>query len=123
MELRPHGLTAKLFARQTFSPNQHTINKYMSDKKVRRVNFWYSEFDRFREIAPCRNLPVLYPQKKHLTLALKLFRREPAITRFDYLFTPYHKLSHSFARLKGSDLLRHLRRIHPIHGKFTWFRV
>jgi hypothetical protein len=41
------------------------------------------EFDKFREIAPCRNFPVLYPQKKHVTLAQKLFRREPAITRFD----------------------------------------
>ncbi len=59
MELSPHSLTATLF----------------SD--------WYSEFDRFREIAPCRNLPVLYPQYEHVTLALKLFRREPAITRID----------------------------------------
>ena len=35
------------------------------------INFWYSEFDRIREIAPCRNLPVLYPQKKTLNASPK----------------------------------------------------
>jgi len=55
MELRPHSLTAVF-------------------------GLWYSEFNRFSDLATCPNLPVLYPQRKHTTLALKLFRREPAIT-------------------------------------------
>ena len=36
------------------------------------------------------------PIKQYYTLALKLFRREPAISRFDWLFTPIHKSSDVF---------------------------
>ena len=85
--------------------------------------FRYSEFDWFAEITPCANHPVLYPRKVQRTLSQKIFRREPAITKFDELFTPHHRSSDSFARLNGSGLLRQLRRIHPVHGKITWFRV
>ena len=46
-------------------------------------NPWYSEFDRTNEISPYLVLPVLYPQGDHTTLSQKIFRREPAITRFD----------------------------------------
>jgi len=59
------------------------ITSQMFGNKVERASFWYSEFDRFRDLSTCRDLPVLYPQKKHTTLAQKLFRREPAITKFD----------------------------------------
>src|SRR3989344_1490492 len=75
------------------------------------------------DIAACPILPVLYPQRKHLTLALKLFRREPAITRFDYLFTPYHKSSEDVVRSTGSDLHSAFAGLHPAHGKLTWLRV
>ena len=37
-------------------------------------------------------------------LALKLFRGEPAITKFDWNFTANHNSSPSFARLVGSGL-------------------
>ena len=43
----------------------------------------YSEFDRSCELSPCQDLPVLYPSGERATLCLNIFRREPAITRFD----------------------------------------
>ena len=56
-------------------------------------------------------------------LALKLFRGEPAITRYDKLFTPYHKSSKGIEQPTGSGLLLVLRKIHPAHGKLIWLRV
>ena len=44
---------------------------------------WYSEFDRVSDLSACPILPVLYPQRVILTLCLNIFRREPAITKFD----------------------------------------
>jgi hypothetical protein len=46
-------------------------------------NSRYSEFGRRDEISPYSNLPVLYPLEEHLTLYLNIFRREPAISKFD----------------------------------------
>src|SRR3989344_3190348 len=84
---------------------------------------WYSEFDRINEIAPCLILPVLYPREKHQTPAQKLFRREPAITRFDKLFTPCHKSSQGVVRPTGSGLPTPFGVVHPAHDKLTWLRV
>ena len=49
-------------------------------------------------------------------LALKLFRGEPAITEFDWNFTPSHNSSPSFAQLVGSGLPPLLHGVHPGHG-------
>ena len=54
-----------------------------------------------------------------MTLARKLFQREPAITKFDKLFTSYHKSSDSIARLNGSGLHLTFVKLHPAHGKLT----
>ena len=89
----------------------------------REVYFGYSEFDRSRDLSTCQDLPVLYPPKVISTLAQKLFRREPAITRFDQLITPYHKSSQRIAQLQRSGLLPHFWGIHPAHGKLIWLRV
>ena len=67
--------------------------------------------------------PVLYPQGKHATPTQKLFRREPAITEFDKLFTPYHKSSDGFVRPTGSGLHEVLPSLHPAHGKLIPLRV
>ena len=99
MELRPHSLTAAL------------------------LTCWYSEFDKKDEISPCSFFPVLYPQREHATPTLKLFRREPAITEFDKLFTPYHKSSDDFVRSTGSGLHDLLQSLHPAHGKLIPLRV
>ena len=98
MELRPHCLTAAF-------------------------GLWYSEFDRFFRLATSKNLPVLYPQRKHTTLVLKLFRREPAIAQFDQLFTPYHKSSQEVERSTGSALHLYFYKLQPAHGKLTRLRV
>ena len=83
------------------------------------IYFRYSEFDRSRDVSTCRDLPVLYPQKVHQTLAQKLFRREPAITRLDQLFTSYLKSSDSIARLNGSDLPSDFSKVHPAQDKLA----
>ena len=68
-------------------------------------------------------LPVLYPQWDHSTPTLKLFRREPAITEIDKLFTPYHKSSDGFVQPTGSGLHDLLQSLHPAHGKLFPLRV
>ncbi len=66
---------------------------------------------------------MLYPLWDHSTPTLKLFRREPAITEFDKLFTPYHKSSDGFVRPTGSGLHEVLPPLHPAHGKLIPLRV
>ena len=99
MELLPHSLTAVLLTNR------------------------YSEFDKKDEVSPYSSFPVLYPRWEHTTPTLKLFRREPAITEFDKLFTPYHKSSDGFVRPTGSGLHGVLPPLHPAHGKLIPLRV
>lgn len=56
------------------------------------------------------------PIKQYYTLALKLFRREPAISRFDWNFTPTHKSSKIFSTIPGSVLHVVLPTLQPAHG-------
>ena len=89
----------------------------------REIDFEYSEFDRFCDLSTCQNLPVLYPSKVITTLAQKLFRREPAITRFDQLITPYLKSSERIAQLYRSVLHLSFDKLQPAQGKLIWLRV
>ena len=50
------------------------------------------------------------------TLALKLFRGEPAISEFDWNFTPSHKSSKIFLTIPGSVLHLVLPKLQPAHG-------
>src|SRR5699024_2184209 len=59
---------------------------------------------------------VLYLHFTFSRLALKLFRGEPAISGFDWLFTPTHRSSHSFSALLGSSLHFILLKLHSAHG-------
>ena len=60
---------------------------------------------------------VLYLRNEYSqTLALKLFRGEPAITEFGKPFTPTHSSSEHFSTYTGSDLHSVLPEIHPGHG-------
>ena len=52
-----------------------------------------------------------------------MFRGEPAITEFDWPFTPYHNSSERFSTHIGSDLHEVLPSLHPGHGKLTQLRV
>ena len=52
-----------------------------------------------------------------------MFRGEPAITEFDWPFTPYHSSSDRFSTQISSDLHAVLPALHPGHGKLTQLRV
>jgi len=85
---------------------------------------WHSEFD--RGWYPIRALAqsVLYLHDTIITtLHLNAFRRERAITKFDWPFTPYHSSSARFSTQVGSVLHNILLLLQPGHGKITWFRV
>jgi hypothetical protein len=51
-----------------------------------------------------------------VTLHLNAFRGEPAITEFDWPFTPNHRSSPRFSTLVGSGLHTVLPALHPAHG-------
>lgn len=60
---------------------------------------------------------VLYLRHiNNLTLVLKLYRREPAITEFDWNFTPIHRSSANVSTAVGSVLQRVLPHLQPAHG-------
>ncbi len=61
-------------------------------------------------------LSVLYLRKTNHTLYLNIFRGEPAITGFDWPFTPIHKSSKSFSTDTGSVLHLILLKLQPAHG-------
>src|SRR5699024_3640929 len=69
------------------------------------------------------SISALPPTLYLLRLALKLFRREPAISMFDWLFTPTHTSSPHFSTYVGSGLQPVLPGLHSGHGLITWFRV
>jgi len=77
----------------------------------------YSEFDScWYPGKDPRTISALPPYAISTRLALKLFRREPAITRFDWPFTPIHSSSKRFSTRTGSDFPSVLPEIHPGHG-------
>ncbi len=51
-----------------------------------------------------------------MTLALKLFRGEPAISEFDWNFSANHRSSKPFASDPGSVLHAVLPTLQPAHG-------
>ena len=60
---------------------------------------------------------VLYLRIEYYqTLALKLFRGEPAITEFGKSFAPTHSSSEHFSTYTSSDLHFVLPKFHPGHG-------
>ena len=58
----------------------------------------------------------LYLHKSAMRLALKLFRGEPAISGFDWNFSPTHTSCPPFSTDVASDLHCLLRQLHPGHG-------
>ena len=74
-------------------------------------------------LTPPSPFSALPPVTAFTRLALKRFRGEPAISWFDWHFTPYHNSSANFAILVGAGLHGILLPLHPGHGKLTRFRV
>ena len=60
--------------------------------------------------------PVLYLRQRYARLYLNIFRREPAISEFDWPFTPIHSSSPKFSTLVGSVLHAILLALQPGHG-------
>ena len=56
------------------------------------------------------------PQGIRSTLYLNRFRGEPAISEFDWPFTPRHNSSRPFSTGVGSDLQQVLPGLHPGHA-------
>ncbi|CAG8440117.1 11512_t:CDS:2 [Ambispora leptoticha] len=54
-----------------------------------------------------------------LALVLQLYRGEPAISRFDKLFTPNHKSSKNISTVTGSALHEVLSSLQPAHEKLN----
>ena len=66
---------------------------------------------------------ALPPPNLNARLVQKLFRGEPAITEFDWPFTPSHSSSKPFSTDPGSDFHVMLLTLPPGHGKITQLRV
>jgi len=77
----------------------------------------YSEFD-WRQYPGKGPHPIsaLPPYANYIRLALKLFRREPAITKFGKPFTPTHSSSKQFSTYNSSALHFLLQKVQPGHG-------
>ena len=68
-----------------------------------------------RRVSPLAQ-SVLYLHNSLLRLCLNSFRREPAISWFDWPFTPTHTSSTDFLTSVGADLQYVLPYLHPGHG-------
>ncbi len=84
----------------------------------------YSEFGKSGYPSGPQPFSVSLPHKTNLQqLYLHIFRGEPAIAKFDWHFTPYHKSSQPFETDTGSVLQLYFYSLQPAHGKLTWLRV
>ena len=63
-----------------------------------------------------RTFSALPPSRFASTLALKLFRGEPAISVFDWNFSPSHNSSANFSTVVGSVLHSVSPELQPAHG-------
>lgn len=68
---------------------------------------------RFGNLVGPLAVPVLYLQQQYPRRYLNIFRGEPAITRFDWPFTPIHSSSQKFSTFTGSGLHAALPPLHP----------
>ena len=62
------------------------------------------------------NHSVLYPLYYYIALRQNAFRREPAITKLDKLFTTNHTSSDDIEQSTGSGLHSSFEELHPGHG-------
>ena len=74
-------------------------------------------------MTPPQIFSALPPQDFLMRLALKLFRGEPAISGFDWNFSPTHSSSPPFSTDVCSALHCLLLQLPPGHGYITRFRV
>src|SRR3546814_9185879 len=68
------------------------------------------------DLATPASIQCSTPHGIHPTLYLNRFRGEPAISRFDWPFTPKHNSSDNFSTLNGSVLQCVLPHLQPGHA-------
>ena len=78
---------------------------------------WHSEFDysQYPYVGPF-HIQCSTSMLDYLRLGLNLFRGEPAISEFDWNFTPSHKSSKNFTAFPGSVLHKVSPLLQPAHG-------
>ena len=96
-------------------PLDHEVYPPRSDSRDSRGGI-RSLVEGGRLVAPSFHSVALPPSRSGPRLALKLFRGEPAISKFDWPFTPMHSSSPNFSTLVRSDLRFVLPNFHPGHA-------
>src|ERR1700734_3641230 len=97
------------------------VSLFTTDVSTRRVSAgqFFRVFGVWLELvqlASPASIQCSTPRRIHPTLYLNRFRGEPAMSRFDWPFTPIHKSSESISTDTGSDLQYMLLYLHPAHG-------
>jgi hypothetical protein len=97
------------------------VSLFTTDVSTRRVSAgqFFRVFGVWLELVPLAqpaSIQCSTPRRINPTLYLNRFRGEPAMSRFDWPFTPIHKSSESFSTDTGSDLQLVLPNLHPAHG-------
>src|SRR3569623_858730 len=97
------------------------VSLFTTDVSTRRVSAgqfsWvFGVWLELVQLAPPASIQCSTPQGINPTLYLNRFRGEPAMSRFDWPFTPINKSYESFSTDIGSDLHLVLPNLHPAHG-------
>ena len=97
------------------------VSLFTTDVSTRRVSARYFSWVfgvwlELVDLATPASIQCSTPQGIRLTHYLNSFRGEPAMSRFDWPFTPIHKSSQNFSTFTGSDLQLVLPNLHPAHG-------
>src|SRR5678815_1795080 len=104
------------------------VSLFTTDVSTRRVSPGYFSWVfgvwlELVELASPASIQCSTPQGIRPRHYLNSFRGEPAMSRFDWPFTPIHKSSQNFSTFTGSVLQLVLPSLQPAHGSVTWFRV
>src|SRR6201992_770930 len=96
------------------------VSLFTTDVSTRRVSarYFFRVFGVWLELVQLAlpsSIQCSTPRGIRLTLYLNRFRGEPAISRFDWPFTPIHKSSPAFATEVGSVLQCVLPHLQPAH--------
>ncbi len=97
------------------------VSLFTTDVSTRRVSAgqFFRVFGVWLELvglATPASIQCSTPRGIHPTLYLNRFRGEPAISRFDWPFTPSHTSSQTFSTVMGSALQLVLPSLQPAHG-------
>src|ERR671929_608929 len=97
------------------------VSLFTTDVSTRRVSAgqFFRVFGVWLELvdlAAPASIQCSTPRRIHPTLYLNRFRGEPAISEFDWPFTPSHSSSPTFSTGVGSALQSVLPHLQPGHG-------